>query len=241
MLKEFRGHKSYVNCCGYVVLPPSALGDGGNSNRFLAVVTGSADGSVIVVVRAGPLRSPVESPPSGEPAAVTGGAVVVNGGRRAISSIGVRPPRGGRIIATRGPTSSFAEYNKRKEVDARGRTPTRPIGIDGGAPPSSCPIIRATFVKRGRFVGDGGRHWNMTGSAARPPGVGSSGGSRPSPMSAAPAREASFQSLAPPSPTPPPPPPPPVRANRNLGSVPGARRATTTSATPWEDRARSIQ
>lgn len=48
MLKEFRGHKSYVNCCGYVVLPPSALGDGGNSNRFLAVVTGSADGSVIV-------------------------------------------------------------------------------------------------------------------------------------------------------------------------------------------------
>ena len=48
MLKEFRGHKSYVNCCGYVVLPPSALGDGGNSNRFLAVVTGSADGSVLV-------------------------------------------------------------------------------------------------------------------------------------------------------------------------------------------------
>ena len=42
------------------------------------------------------------------------------------------------------------------------------------------------------------------------------------------APEASFQSLAPPSPTPPPPPPPPpppVQVNRNLGSVPGARRA----------------
>lgn len=61
MLKEFRGHKSYVNCCSYVVLPTSVLGtsggggganggsrrDGGD-NRFLAVITGSADGSVIV-------------------------------------------------------------------------------------------------------------------------------------------------------------------------------------------------
>lgn len=61
MLKEFRGHKSYVNCCAYVVLPPSVLcisGGGVNndiisrresgSNRLLAVITGSADGSVIV-------------------------------------------------------------------------------------------------------------------------------------------------------------------------------------------------
>ena len=65
MLKEFRGHKSYVNCCGYVVLPPTASGDprgggdddggggrrregGGIGNRILAVITGSADGSVIV-------------------------------------------------------------------------------------------------------------------------------------------------------------------------------------------------
>ncbi|KAL7543243.1 hypothetical protein ACHAXR_012597 [Thalassiosira sp. AJA248-18] len=66
MLKEFRGHKSYVNCCGYVVLPHSAVagasggdvGGGGNNtitpshhhggNTFLSVVTASADGSVRV-------------------------------------------------------------------------------------------------------------------------------------------------------------------------------------------------
>ena len=53
MLKEFRGHKSYVNCCSYVILPPSVLGNGGDRSssdyhRSLAVVTGSADGSVIV-------------------------------------------------------------------------------------------------------------------------------------------------------------------------------------------------
>ena len=56
MLKEFRGHKSYVNCCSYVVLPPSVVGvnggsNSGNSHRgdsngFLAVITASADGSV---------------------------------------------------------------------------------------------------------------------------------------------------------------------------------------------------
>jgi WD40 repeat-containing protein SMU1 len=48
MLKEFRGHKSYVNCCSYVILPPSVLGNGGSRSSFLAVVTGSADGSVII-------------------------------------------------------------------------------------------------------------------------------------------------------------------------------------------------
>jgi WD40 repeat-containing protein SMU1 len=48
MLKEFRGHKSYVNCCSYVILPSSVLGNGGDRSSFLAVVTGSADGSLIV-------------------------------------------------------------------------------------------------------------------------------------------------------------------------------------------------
>lgn len=53
MLKEFRGHKSYVNCCSYVILPPSVLGNGGDRcsidhHRSLAVVTGSADGSLII-------------------------------------------------------------------------------------------------------------------------------------------------------------------------------------------------
>ena len=53
MLKEFRGHKSYVNCCAYVVLPQSLVGGGGGAgaggnNSFLAVVTASADGSVRV-------------------------------------------------------------------------------------------------------------------------------------------------------------------------------------------------
>ena len=48
MLKEFRGHKSYVNCCNYVILSHSvAMGaGGGGSDSFLAVVTASADGSV---------------------------------------------------------------------------------------------------------------------------------------------------------------------------------------------------
>ena len=48
MLKEFRGHKSYVNCCNYVILSHSvAMGAGGSgSDAFLAVVTASADGSV---------------------------------------------------------------------------------------------------------------------------------------------------------------------------------------------------
>mmetsp|Transcript_21247 Transcript_21247/g.44313 ORF Transcript_21247/g.44313 Transcript_21247/m.44313 type:complete len:778 (+) Transcript_21247:104-2437(+) len=57
MLKEFRGHNSYVNCCSYVLLPPSVAGRGAGSGnngssrhgadgRFLAVVTASADGSV---------------------------------------------------------------------------------------------------------------------------------------------------------------------------------------------------
>ena len=55
MLKEFRGHTSYVNCCSYIVLPHTVLGvRGGNSvsrqdgNNLLAVVTGSADGTVRV-------------------------------------------------------------------------------------------------------------------------------------------------------------------------------------------------
>lgn len=51
MLKEFRGHKSYVNSCSYVLLPPSLVGGVGGAGhganaRFLAVVTSSADGSV---------------------------------------------------------------------------------------------------------------------------------------------------------------------------------------------------
>ena len=55
MLKEFRGHASYVNCCSYVLLPPAVAGvvGGGKSTHhhggdtpFLAVVTASADGSV---------------------------------------------------------------------------------------------------------------------------------------------------------------------------------------------------
>lgn len=45
MLKEFRGHKSYVNCCSYVTISSSADGKTTNS---LSVVTGSADGKVIV-------------------------------------------------------------------------------------------------------------------------------------------------------------------------------------------------
>ena len=53
MLKEFRGHSSYVNCCSYMILPPSVLGVGDSGarhdgNRFLAVITGSADGTVRV-------------------------------------------------------------------------------------------------------------------------------------------------------------------------------------------------
>lgn len=55
MLKEFRGHRSYVNCCDYVVLPHATMGDNGGGGSegghkgdggFLAVVTASADGSV---------------------------------------------------------------------------------------------------------------------------------------------------------------------------------------------------
>lgn len=42
MLKEFRGHKSYVNCCNYVPITSSTEGN------TLAVVTGSADGKIIV-------------------------------------------------------------------------------------------------------------------------------------------------------------------------------------------------
>ena len=48
MLKEFRGHRSYVNCCGYVVLSNSsavAMNRQGSGN-FLSVVTASADGTV---------------------------------------------------------------------------------------------------------------------------------------------------------------------------------------------------
>ncbi|KAL7541480.1 hypothetical protein ACHAWF_006944, partial [Thalassiosira exigua] len=51
MLKEFRGHSSYVNCCSYAVLPPSVVGGSGRKGHggagdFLAVVTASADGTV---------------------------------------------------------------------------------------------------------------------------------------------------------------------------------------------------
>ena len=55
MLKEFRGHTSYVNCCSYVMIPTSVLGSGEDDdnvklpgNSLLAVVTASADGSVRV-------------------------------------------------------------------------------------------------------------------------------------------------------------------------------------------------
>lgn len=45
MLKEFRGHKSYVNCCNYVSI--ASMSDGRSTNN-LAVITGSADGKVII-------------------------------------------------------------------------------------------------------------------------------------------------------------------------------------------------
>lgn len=45
MLKEFRGHQSYVNCCSYVTI--ASASEGRNTNT-LAVVSGSADGKVIV-------------------------------------------------------------------------------------------------------------------------------------------------------------------------------------------------
>lgn len=51
MIKEFRGHKSYINCCRYVVLPNSSVVTHSESNgerNFLAVVTASADGSVMI-------------------------------------------------------------------------------------------------------------------------------------------------------------------------------------------------
>ena len=53
MLKEFRGHKSYVNCCNYVSLTLVTEGGQDGSSRhggsnILGVVTGSADGTVIV-------------------------------------------------------------------------------------------------------------------------------------------------------------------------------------------------
>ena len=64
MLKEFRGHASYVNCCAYVTIPYSAENIGGsgddndgssgrlpttgNNSLLLVVVTASADGSVRV-------------------------------------------------------------------------------------------------------------------------------------------------------------------------------------------------
>jgi len=51
MIKEFRGHKSYINCCSYVVLPNSSIVTRSESNgerNFLAVVTASADGSVMI-------------------------------------------------------------------------------------------------------------------------------------------------------------------------------------------------
>eukprot|EP00956_Cyclotella_meneghiniana_P026838 scaffold59042_cov50-Cyclotella_meneghiniana.AAC.1 len=41
MLKEFRGHQSYVNCCSYVTI---ASASEGRTTNTLAVVTGSADG-----------------------------------------------------------------------------------------------------------------------------------------------------------------------------------------------------
>ena len=58
MLKEFRGHSSYVNCCAYVTIPYSVVGIGEDDNHdnqssrltgnsvLLVVVTASADGSV---------------------------------------------------------------------------------------------------------------------------------------------------------------------------------------------------
>lgn len=51
MIKEFRGHKSYVNCCSYVILPNSSIvtrSESGGERNFLAVVTASADGSVMI-------------------------------------------------------------------------------------------------------------------------------------------------------------------------------------------------
>mmetsp|Transcript_1030 Transcript_1030/g.1593 ORF Transcript_1030/g.1593 Transcript_1030/m.1593 type:complete len:718 (+) Transcript_1030:115-2268(+) len=51
MIKEFRGHKSYINCCSYIILPNSSIvthSESGGERNFLAVVTASADGSVMV-------------------------------------------------------------------------------------------------------------------------------------------------------------------------------------------------
>lgn len=51
MIKEFRGHKSYINCCSYVVLHNSSIvtrSDSNGERNFLAVVTASADGSVMI-------------------------------------------------------------------------------------------------------------------------------------------------------------------------------------------------
>ena len=45
MLKEFRGHKSYVNCCSYIAMTPMP---DDRHTKSLSVVTGSADGKVII-------------------------------------------------------------------------------------------------------------------------------------------------------------------------------------------------
>jgi WD40 repeat-containing protein SMU1 len=49
MTKQFRGHKSYINCCSYIILPNSSIvirSDSSGERNFLAVVTASADGTV---------------------------------------------------------------------------------------------------------------------------------------------------------------------------------------------------
>ncbi|KAL7481778.1 hypothetical protein ACHAW6_007447 [Cyclotella cf. meneghiniana] len=77
MLKEFRGHKSYVNCCSYVSLTLVTGGGQDGSSRhggsnILGVVTGSADGTVIVwnAKTAEPLREITPPIPSSSMAVV---------------------------------------------------------------------------------------------------------------------------------------------------------------------------
>ena len=51
MIKEFRRQNSYINCCSYIILPNSSIvtrSESGGERNFLAVVTASADGSVMI-------------------------------------------------------------------------------------------------------------------------------------------------------------------------------------------------